>query len=248
MTEEVIETPTQDEPEAAPETGITDEQVAQYLGIPVEEVDKAKNVAELYKRANNYNREAKALFDKAQAQAQAPAQMTPTAESDDSDPFSAFDADTAKALRAAVAAEADKRIGPLLYAQQQRQYEEMQSVIDSFHDAHASEPTYSYDKVVETINELGFAPLMNSATTTPAQVKKILNTAYKVLQTENTDVEKKAEELAVKMIADAKEKGEKVESIKPKRTLPKEAEADLLDPNLTPEQRYALVKRMQAQG
>lgn len=237
MSEEVIETPT---PEAAPEEApaITPEQVAAFLGIPVEEVDTAKNVGELYKRANNYNREAKAAYDKS-TQPQAPAQMTPAS---DDDPFSAFDEATAKALRAGVEAEAKKLIGPIIYEQQQRKVNELQGAINDFHEAHASESTYSYDTVVNTINELGLDVVMNNPNATASQVKKVLNTAYKFAQASTVDVEKAAEDKAAEIIAQSKAKGEEVVNIKPKRPVPSSATPDLMDPNLTPEQRYALVK------
>ncbi len=234
MPEPVTET---QEPEAPT---LTDEQVATYLGIPVEDVGKAKNVAELYKRANNTNREAVEMRKQVEAQLQqlqqAPQQMAPTQDDDEPE----FDKATQKALEKFL----EGKLGPVLYIEQQRRVSEIQDTIDTFHEKHASEETYSYDTVLEAAQDLGLDAILRNPQATARQVKNALETAYKYHQAKSFDVEKAAEAKAAELIAKAKEDGAEVVQVKQKKSSTKERALSLDDPDLTPDQRYKLIKKM----
>lgn len=216
------ETPTTEEVPTESAPALTDEQVAEALGVDVEYLAAVKpdiqNMKAFYSKVNKRNQE---LIEK-QKELDAKGAKPENKVEDDDDID--LDPQAQKVLRKFI----QKEFAPLLSTIEAERTETAAAIMDDFVSEHRDVPP---DKVYEAMSELG---LWQSATT-PTKLKKALNSAYKAAKLETTDFEAEVEKRIAERLKNLKSDDEEIVEVKGKRAAPsgKTLGSVLDDPNAT---------------
>ena len=200
--EEEVQQEQESAEESKPE--LTDEQIATALGVDVEYLQAVKpeiqNLKGFYAKVNKRNQEL------VEAQKRLDSQPKEAAKVEDDDDID-LDPQAQKVLRKFI----QKEFAPILSTMEQERTETAASIMDDFISDHRDvEP----EKVYEAMQEMG----LWQVATTPAKLKKALNSAYKYVKNETTDIDAEIEKRLAERLKSLKSDGEEIVEVKSKRT------------------------------
>ncbi len=195
--EEVTEQPSEEVQEA-----LTDEQIAEALGVDVEYLQAVKpeiqNLKGFYSKVNKRNQE---LVER---QKQLESKGAPPVEEDEDIDL---DPQAQKVLRKFI----QKEFEPLLSTIEAERTESAASLLDEFVSEHRDVPT---DKLYEAMEELGLWQVTN----TPTKLKRALTTAYKYVKANSSDVEAEIERRVAAQLKSLKSDDTEIVDVKAKRS------------------------------
>ena len=208
----------------APE--LTDEQIAAHLGVDpayfAEVKGNIQNLDKFYAKVNKRNMD---LIEAQKQVAQAPIA------SDDDDDID-LDESSQKVLRKFLARE----LAPFLNTVQATTYDAMQDTALEFAAGHTDVPPAAVDAAMEEIGGWNAS--------TPAQLKRNLERAYKLAKADTSDIDAVVEAKLAERLAAVKGDGEEIVEVKPKRgtvTSPRSEAEILADPNISPQEKWKML-------
>jgi len=183
--------------------------------------------AELDKRERDLNKGFMEVAARERELAERPIYMEQSEEEDDTPPLAP---EAEKVLDKYI----QKKVGPLLQAQQELYAETVNSELEAV-SARTGIPS---EEIIQAINETGLAPKDDSI----KSAREVLSAAAEIVKARNFNVEDMKKQIREDLLKELAESGASIESVKPTRELPQE----VVDyDQMSPQEKYEFLKSRQ---